>query len=30
MLENLTGNPEREYVTDGMTEALIGSLGQII
>jgi TolB-like protein/Flp pilus assembly protein TadD len=28
-LENLTGNPEQEYVADGLTEALIGSLGQI-
>jgi TolB-like protein/Tfp pilus assembly protein PilF len=28
-LENLTGNPDNEYVADGMTEALIGSLGQI-
>jgi serine/threonine-protein kinase len=28
-LENLTGNPELEYVADGLTEALIGSLGQI-
>jgi serine/threonine protein kinase/TolB-like protein/Tfp pilus assembly protein PilF len=28
-LENLTGSPEQDYVADGMTEALIGSLGRI-
>ncbi len=28
-LDNLTGNPELEYVVDGMTEALIASLGRI-
>ena len=28
-LENLTGDPEQEYFTDGMTEALIANLGKI-
>ena len=28
-LENLSGDPEQEYFADGMTDALIGELGQI-
>lgn len=28
-LANMTGNPDLEYAADGMTEALIGKLGQI-
>jgi len=28
-LDNLSGDPEQEYFTDGMTEALIAELGQI-
>ena len=28
-LDNLTGDPEQEYFTDGMTEALIANLGKI-
>jgi adenylate cyclase len=28
-LENLSGNPEQEYFSDGMTEALIGDLARI-
>jgi AraC-like DNA-binding protein/TolB-like protein/Tfp pilus assembly protein PilF len=28
-LQNLTGNPENEYLVDGMHDALIGQLGQI-
>ena len=28
-LENLTGDPEQEYFSDGMTEALISNLGKI-
>jgi hypothetical protein len=28
-LENLSHNPDQEYFADGMTEALIGNLGQI-
>ncbi|MHC4540579.1 MAG: protein kinase domain-containing protein [Planctomycetota bacterium] len=28
-LENLTGDPEQEYFSDGMTEALIADLGKI-
>ena len=28
-LDNLSGNPEQEYVADGVTDALIGSLSQV-
>jgi hypothetical protein len=28
-LENLSGDPEQEYIADGMTEALIGDLAKI-
>ena len=27
--ENLTGNPDQEYLSDGMTEELIGQLGRL-